>query len=41
MAPSAAIRWPTSLSPARADADTGRRNLWLKTRDRRGLGFDS
>ena len=32
-----ATRW----SLARADADEGRRNLWLRTLDRLGLGFDS
>ena len=26
---------------ARADANDGRRNLWLRTLDRLGLGFDS
>jgi len=30
-------RW----SPARADRDGGRRNAWLRTLDRFGLGFDS
>ncbi|MFF9197558.1 hypothetical protein ACF09L_20355 [Streptomyces sp. NPDC014779] len=29
-----------SGSPARADAREGRRNLWLRTLDRAGLGFD-
>lgn len=32
-----ATRW----SLARADANDGRRNLWLRTLDRMGLGFDS
>ncbi|MEU3603249.1 FAD-binding oxidoreductase [Streptomyces sp. NPDC006798] len=31
----------TKWSLARADADAGRRNLWLRTMDRLGLGFDS
>jgi glycine/D-amino acid oxidase-like deaminating enzyme len=31
----------TSRSLARADHDGGRRNLWLRTLDRAGLGFDS
>ena len=31
----------TRWSVARADAHQGRRNLWLKTLDRLGLGFDS
>ncbi|WP_330287477.1 NAD(P)/FAD-dependent oxidoreductase [Streptomyces sp. NBC_00576] len=31
----------TKWSLARADARGGRRNLWLKTMDRLGLGFDS
>jgi glycine/D-amino acid oxidase-like deaminating enzyme len=31
----------TTRSLARADRDEGRRNLWLRTRDRLGLGFDS
>ncbi|MFC7308732.1 NAD(P)/FAD-dependent oxidoreductase [Streptomyces monticola] len=31
----------TKWSLARADAGGGRRNLWLKTMDRLGLGFDS
>lgn len=31
----------TRKSLADADADNGRRNLWLKTLDRMGLGFDS
>ncbi|MGK5738449.1 NAD(P)/FAD-dependent oxidoreductase [Micromonospora sp. URMC 103] len=31
----------TRWSLARADADHGRRNLWLRTLDRLGLGFDS
>ncbi|MFC8199870.1 NAD(P)/FAD-dependent oxidoreductase [Streptomyces sp. NPDC057298] len=31
----------TKWSLARADAHGGRRNLWLKTMDRMGLGFDS
>ncbi|MGW2767565.1 NAD(P)/FAD-dependent oxidoreductase [Streptomyces sp. NPDC001275] len=39
------IRWAgiqaTSRSLARADENSGRRNLWLKTLDRLGLGFDS
>ena len=32
-----ATRWAL----ARADAHEGRRNLWLRTLDRLGLGFDS
>ena len=39
------VRWAgielTRRSLARADARQGRRNLWLKTLDRLGLGFDS
>jgi hypothetical protein len=31
----------TTWSLARADAHEGRRNLWLRTLDRLGLGFDS
>lgn len=31
----------TKWSLARADAHSGRRNLWLRTMDRLGLGFDS
>ncbi|GAA3376285.1 FAD-dependent oxidoreductase [Streptomyces sannanensis] len=31
----------TKWSLARADANGGRRNLWLKTMDKLGLGFDS
>ena len=31
----------TRWSIARADAKDGRRNLWLRTLDRLGLGFDS
>jgi glycine/D-amino acid oxidase-like deaminating enzyme len=31
----------TRWSIARADANAGRRNLWLRTLDRLGLGFDS
>ena len=31
----------TRASLARADRDGGRRNLWLRTLDRLGLGFDS
>jgi hypothetical protein len=31
----------TRWSIARADRDGGRRNLWLRTLDRLGLGFDS
>jgi glycine/D-amino acid oxidase-like deaminating enzyme len=34
------IRWTTSALQ-KADADGGRRNLWLRTLDRLGLGFDS
>jgi hypothetical protein len=30
----------TRWSMARADAHAGHRNLWLKTLDRLGLGFD-
>jgi hypothetical protein len=30
----------TKWSMARADAQGGRRNLWLRTLDRLGLGFD-
>ncbi|NLU69715.1 FAD-dependent oxidoreductase [Streptomyces sp. HNM0574] len=39
------VRWAgigiTQWSLARADAREGRRNLWLKTLDKVGLGFDS
>lgn len=39
------VRWAgislTRRSLARADADGGRRDLWLRTLDRLGLGFDS
>ena len=39
------IRWAgiraTTWSLARADANGGRENLWLRTMDRLGLGFDS
>jgi glycine/D-amino acid oxidase-like deaminating enzyme len=39
------LRWTgvqlTRWSMARADANGGRRNLWLRTLDRAGLGFDS
>jgi glycine/D-amino acid oxidase-like deaminating enzyme len=39
------LRWTgirlTTRSLARADADGGRRNLWLRALDRAGLGFDS
>jgi len=39
------LRWAgillTTRSLARADANHGRRNLWLRTLDRAGLGFDS
>ena len=39
------LRWTgvqlTRWSMARADAHGGRRNLWLRTLDRAGLGFDS
>ncbi|MGW5971563.1 hypothetical protein [Streptomyces sp. NPDC055186] len=31
----------TQWSLARADAHAGRHNLWLRTLDRLGLGFDS
>lgn len=31
----------TKWALARADANGGRRNLWLKAMDRAGLGFDS
>ena len=31
----------TKRAMARADSDEGRRNLWLRTLDRAGLGFDS
>ncbi|MFI2379839.1 hypothetical protein ACH5AO_33025 [Streptomyces sp. NPDC018964] len=31
----------TKWSPARADARAGRRDPWLRTMDRPGLGFDS
>jgi hypothetical protein len=31
----------TRRSIARADRDEGRRNLWLRTLDRLGVGFDS
>jgi hypothetical protein len=34
------IRW-TTAALQKADANAGRRNLWLKTLDRLGLGFDS
>ncbi len=34
------ISW-TTTALQRADANGGRRNLWLKTLDRMGLGFDS
>ena len=34
------IRWTTSALQ-KADANGGRRNLWLKSLDRLGLGFDS
>jgi hypothetical protein len=34
------ISWTTSALQA-ADANEGRRNLWLRTLDRLGLGFDS
>ena len=34
------IRW-TTMSLQRADAKGGKRNLWLRTLDRLGLGFDS
>jgi hypothetical protein len=39
------LRWVgarlTCRSMARADAHGGRRNLWLRTLDATGLGFDS
>ena len=39
------LRWAgitmTRRSLARADARDGRRDLWLRTLDRLGLGFDS
>ena len=39
------LRWAgielTRRSLDRADRDEGRRNLWLRTLDRLGLGFDS
>jgi glycine/D-amino acid oxidase-like deaminating enzyme len=39
------MRWAgirlTTRSLAKADADGGRRNLWLRALDRAGLGFDS
>ncbi|MFF7653444.1 NAD(P)/FAD-dependent oxidoreductase [Streptomyces sp. NPDC007983] len=39
------VRWAgiglTQWSMSRADANGGRRNLWLKAMDRMGLGFDS
>ncbi|RNL63221.1 FAD-dependent oxidoreductase [Nocardioides marmoriginsengisoli] len=39
------VRWAgiglTTWSLARADANGGKENLWLKTMDRLGLGFDS
>ena len=42
--PARAVRWAgiqlTRRSLARAD-HAGRRNLWLRTLDRLGLGFDS
>ena len=31
----------TKWSIERADANEGKRNLWLRTLDRFGLGFDS
>ena len=31
----------TRRSLARADRNEGRRNIWLRTLDRLGLGFDS
>jgi hypothetical protein len=31
----------TTRSLARADANGGRRNLWLRTLDAMGMGFDS
>jgi hypothetical protein len=31
----------TRWSIAQADANAGRRNLWLRTLDKLGLGFDS
>jgi hypothetical protein len=31
----------TRWSIARADANNGKRNLWLRTLDKLGLGFDS
>jgi hypothetical protein len=31
----------TQRAMARSDRDGGRRNLWLRTLDRAGLGFDS
>lgn len=34
------IKW-TTMSLQRADAKGGKRNLWLRTLDRLGLGFDS
>jgi hypothetical protein len=34
------IKW-TTTSLQRADAKGGKRNLWLRTLDRFGLGFDS
>jgi hypothetical protein len=34
------ISWTTRSLDA-ADRDEGRRNLWLRTLDRFGLGFDS
>ena len=36
-----AVAQLTRASLARADRDAGRRNLWLRTLDRFGLGFDS
>lgn len=39
------LRWAgiraTTWSLARADARGGQQNLWLRTLDRLGLGFDS
>jgi hypothetical protein len=42
--PEPARRWVIDLTTSairEADAKAGRRNLWLRTLDRLGLGFDS
>jgi hypothetical protein len=40
-APAFAAVQLTRRSLRKADADEGRRDLWLRTLDRLGLGFDS